>query len=334
MPTRLAARSEEAPPLTESMSGVLVFAPSPLLTVTIESRASEPDVHLHAGGQGVWVARMVATLGVPVRLCGCFGGETGLLLQILVEREGVDLVAIASEAANAAYVHDRRSGERQVVAQMNPPPLSRHEMDQLYGAVILEALEAGVCVLSGTPSPDVVPAEVYRRLAEDVRANGTKVVADLSGDQLRAVLEGGVDVLKVSHDELIEDERIEEDNEEQLLAAMHRLRADGAVNVVVSRANRPALAIVDDTTVEVAFPPLQPVDTRGGGDSMTAGLAAALARGQELEDALRLAGAAGALNVTRRGLATGDRYQIERMAARVEVRRLERHQEDSAEPGG
>lgn len=204
-------------------------------------------------------------------------------------------------------------------------------MDQLYGAVILEALEAGVCVLTGTPSPDVVPVDVYRRLAEDVRANGATVVADLSGDQLSAALEGGIDVLKVSHEQLRKDERIDDDDEEQLLKAMRQLRADGAVNVVVSRADRPTLAIVDDTPVEVAVPPLQPVDTRGGGDSMTAGLAAALARGHGLEDALCLAAAAAALNVTRRGLATGDRHQIERMAGRVKVRRLE---PGSAQPDG
>ncbi len=310
--------------MTDPTPRVLVFAPSPLLTVTIESRGAGPDVHIHAGGQGFWIARMVTTLGLPARLCGCFGGETGLLLKVLVEREGVDLVAVATDASNAAYVHDRRSGEREVVAEMDTPPLSRHEVDQLYGAVVLEALEASVCVLSGTPSPDAVPVDVYRRLAEDVRANGTKVVADLSGDQLRAALEGGVDVLRVSHEQLMKDERIDDDDEEQLLTAMHQLRADGAVNVVVSRADRPTLAMVHDTTVEVVVPPLQPVDTRGGGDSMTAGLAAALARDHPLEHALCLASAAAALNVTRRGLATGDRHQIERMAAQVEVRQLER----------
>ncbi len=312
---------------------MLVFAPSPLLTVTIESRGSEPDVHLHAGGQGVWVSRMVATLGVPVKLCGCFGGETGLLLRVLVEREDVDLLAVTSQAGNAAYVHDRRSGQRETVAEMNPPPLSRHEVDQLYGAVILEALDADVCVLSGTPSPDAVPVDVYRRLAEDVRANGTMVVADLSGDQLSAALEGGVDVLKVSDEQLMKDGRIDDDEEEDLLEAMRQLQADGAVNVVVSRGELPTLAMFDDTTFEVLVPPLQPVDTRGGGDSMTAGLTVALARGQGLEDALCLAAAAAALNVTRRGLATGDRDQIERMGTRVEVHRLDR-QNGSGERDG
>jgi 1-phosphofructokinase len=35
--------------------------------VTIEDRAGEPDIHVHAGGHGVWQSRMVSSL-VPVAL--------------------------------------------------------------------------------------------------------------------------------------------------------------------------------------------------------------------------------------------------------------------------
>ncbi len=307
---------------------MLVFSPSPLLTVTIETRGSGPDVHLHAGGQGMWVARMVRTLGLGVKLCSCVGGETGLLVCTLVQREGVDMVAVDAEVANAAYVHDRRGGEREVIAEMDPDPLSRHELDQLYGAAILEALESDVCVLTGTPSPDVVPADMYRRLAEDIRANDTAVVADLSGDQLTAAVEGGVDILKVSHQELMDGGRAAEDSQEALLAAMRALREEGAANVVVSRADDPTLAMVDGKVLEVVVPPLEPADARGGGDSMTAALAVSFARDDDLEDALRLAAAAAALNMTRKGLATGDREQIERMAPRVEVRPLDEKSEE------
>ena len=60
---------------------VAIFGPHPLLTVTIERRGRSDDVHLHAGGQGVWVARMAGELGAEPVLCGFVGGETGALLE-------------------------------------------------------------------------------------------------------------------------------------------------------------------------------------------------------------------------------------------------------------
>ena len=55
---------------------------------------------------------------------------------------------------------------------------------------------------------------------------------------------------------------------------------------------------------------------------MTAGVAAGLAKGLDMLDALRLGAAAAVLNVTRRGLATGDRREIERLADHIELRPL------------
>jgi 1-phosphofructokinase len=62
------------------------------------------------------------------------------------------------------------------------------------------------------------------------------------------------------------------------------------------------------------------LDQSGAGDSMFAATGVGLARGMSMIDALRLGMAAGALNATRRGLGTGTRDEIERMAAHVTVR--------------
>mgnify|MGYP001148470696 CR=1 FL=1 len=48
------------------MSQIVIFAPSPVLTVTIEDDPDGPDVHFHAGGQGVWQARMLRRIGADV----------------------------------------------------------------------------------------------------------------------------------------------------------------------------------------------------------------------------------------------------------------------------
>ncbi len=302
-----------------------MFAPSPLVTVTIEQGADDEhldEIHLHAGGQGFWIARLLAELDLDVVLCGSFGGETGLVARTLIAEEDLVIKGITTAGSNGAYVHDRRSGERVVTAQMPPAALGRHEVDELYGVTLVAALEADVTVLGGGVGGDlVVSADVYRRLAVDVRANGGRVVADLSGEPLAAVLEGGVDVLKVSHEELCREGRSRGDDTESLVAAMRALVDAGAESVVVTRAEEPALALVDGELMTVTPPRLEAHDARGAGDSLTAGIAAAVARGEGVGAGLGLGAAAGALNVTRRGLATGRREEIEQLARHVTVAR-------------
>jgi len=299
---------------------LVVLAPDPLLTVTVEAGPDGDDVHLHPGGQGYWIARMAAALGAQVTLCGPFGGETGTVLRDLMGRGNLALAAVTVAASNGAYVHDRRGGERVEVATMRPAPLSRHDLDDLYGAALTGGLAADVTVLAGPGpwDPPVVPPETYRRLARDLGSNQRAVVGDLSGDPLTEALAGGLRLLKLSHEELpgapVEPAAV--------IAAMRRLRKEGAQDVVVSRAADPSLALVGDRVVEVRAPRLVAVDHRGAGDSMTAGIAVALGAGADVTEALRFGAAAGALNVTRRGLASGDRTAIESLATEIEVRDL------------
>ena len=306
-----------------------VFAPDPLLTVTVEAGSDGDEIHLHAGGQGFWVAQMIANLGVDVGLCGPFGGESGRVVRTLIEQEPrIKLRAIQTVGSNGTYVHDRREGERVTVAETPPAALGRHDLDDLYGAAFVGALEADVAVLAG-PGPwecPVVPPDLYCRLTADLRANARAVIADLSGEPLTCALKGGLTVLKVSHEDLREDGRLDGDGDEALVEAMFRLQQEGAEHVLITRAEDPAVALVDGAIFTIRPPVLQVVDHRGAGDSMTAGLAAGLAQGLDMADALRLGAAAAALNVTRRGLATGERREIERLAGHVE---MDRHDEQA-----
>ncbi|SDT72903.1 1-phosphofructokinase family hexose kinase [Jiangella sp. DSM 45060] len=307
-------------------SDVALFAPSPVLTLTIEDQAGRPDIHVHAGGQGVWQARMLVTLGVSVTMCCVLAGETGTVLRHLIEDEGVTVKAVEGAGRNGAYIHDRRGGERVEVAEAPSDPLTRHDLDELYGLTLSAALDAGAVLLSG-PSDhpaagDALPADAYRRLAADLRAVGKPVVADLAGDRLAAVLESGLTVVKVSHEELLADGRAASDDQEALVRAMHDVHDQGARYVIVTRADDPLLVLADDVVRIVRMPRLQSADTHGAGDSLTAGVTATLARGGGIEDAVRLGAAAGMLNVTRHGLGTGDAEAVVKLRDLVEVERL------------
>jgi 1-phosphofructokinase len=305
------------------MTDVMIFAPSPVLTVTVEDSPGGPDIHIHAGGQGVWQARMLERLGVDVTLCCTLTGEVGAVLKHRLDDEGIELAAITREGRGAAYVHDRRDGEREEIADTEGDPLDRHDLDELYTLALREGLAAGIAVLSGPSGDDALPADTYRRLAADLRTGGTRVIVDLAGDRLTAAVEGGVDLLKVSHEELLADGLAKDDSVEAMLAAMDDLRERGAEAVIVSRASDSLLLLDDEGALELVPPQLEVTDTRGGGDSLTAGVVAGIAQGQALRDAILLGAAAGALNVTRHGLGTGDPGAIERLRERVSVRELE-----------
>ncbi|WP_448070535.1 1-phosphofructokinase family hexose kinase [Georgenia yuyongxinii] len=301
-----------------------VLAVAPVLEISVETTFNNPDdphVHVHVGGQGLWVARMVATLGGRAVVAAPFGGETGLAAEALARSEGLDL-RTTSTTDISAHIIDFREGEREEVVVMRSPALDRHAQDDLYGTMLVHALSSDISVLTGADRDLGVPAEFFGRLATDLRASGKPVVADLSGDQARAVAEAGGAVLKISHEEMLEAELADGEDLKALRAGARAMVDGGLEAVVVSRAEDPTLVVTGDEAHLLTAPPVTTKQHKGAGDSMTAGIAVGLGTGASLVDAVRLGVAAGALNVTRRGLGTGRREQILAFAEHVEDEKL------------
>jgi 1-phosphofructokinase len=284
---------------------VAIFAPHPLLTVTIEARAERDDVHLHAGGQGVWVARMAAELGAWPILCSFLGGETGAAIDHLLDGLPGERRLVRTAAASGSYVVDRRGSERQVVAHQVASAPTRHELDDLFSLTTAAALEAKVLVVCNPYPGDLLPVEVFADLVSDARGNGARVLVDLSTPRLDAALEGGPDLVKINDWELAEYVYGPVSEPEQMRAAAWRLHHAGAGTVVITRAGDPAFVLHDGRELELVPPRFERGAREGCGDSMMGGVAAGIASGMTMEDALVLGAAAGAANFLRHGLGSG-----------------------------
>jgi 1-phosphofructokinase len=304
---------------------VAVFNPNPMVSIAIESFSAEggDDIHIHAAGQGVWVARMAAELGAEPVLCGFVGGEVGKVLRPLLEEMPVELRLVETAEPSGAYIHDRRSGERRPISQSAALPASRHEVDELFSVTIAAALDCDLFALCGPYPDNTVPLEIYGGLVADIKANGVPVVVDLSSPRLDRALEGKPDLVKINDWQIAGFISGAVDTEERMRAAMERVREAGAESVIVTRAGEPALALREGSFVELKPPKFERGNREGCGDSMMGALAATIAAGRDWEDVLRLSAAAGATNFLRSGLGTGSREVIEELAPRVGLRKLD-----------
>jgi 1-phosphofructokinase len=297
---------------------VAIFAPHPLLTVTLEREGPDRErVHFHPGGQGVWVARMVASLGAEPVLCGFVGGESGQLLGGLLERQVDQRRLVRTVSASGCYVTDRRSGERELLSCTLSDPPSRHELDELFSITCAEAIADGWLVLTNPMPGESLPLEIYGDLVADVRTSGCRTLVDLSSPRLDSALAGKPDLVKLNDWELAELMRGPVSEPGQLRAAALGLRDRGAKAVIVTRGELPALVLAGERAWELTPPRLTRGFREGCGDAMLGALAATLARGEDLERALKVGAAAGAANFLRHGLGSASREVVERLVDSV-----------------
>jgi 1-phosphofructokinase len=251
-------------------------------------------------------------------LCAFDGGETGKVLEGLLEQLPGDRRLVPTEAHSGCYVTDRRDGERRVIASSLAEPASRHEADDLLSLTCSAALESGVLVVCNPYPAESFPPDLYANLVADVRAAGVRVLVDLSSPRLDSALDGKPDLVKLNDWELAQYVQGPVDGD-RMRAAAERLRSAGAGTVIVTRGGEPALVLDGERALELRPPRLERGFREGCGDAMMGALAARIAAGDEFERSLQLGAAAGAATFLRHGLATGSRQVIEELAARVEL---------------
>lgn len=301
---------------------VAVFGPNPMLSLTIERTADGDEIHVHPAGQGTWVSRMAGEMGAVPVLCGFLGGETGATIRPLLERLPGELRLVETSGPNGSYVHDRRTGTRELIAMMRAGIPTRHEIDELFSVACAAALDCDVLVVCNPFPAEVLPVELYADLVSDVSGNGTPVLVDLSSPRLDSALSGHPALAKLNDWELAEFAGGPVSPDDKLHAAARRLLEEGAKAAVVTRGGDSAFAFRDGEVLELVPPRFVRGAREGCGDSMMGAIAAAWARGLGWERSLVLGVAAGATNFLRHGLGTGSRAAIDELAAKVRVVRV------------
>ena len=254
-----------------------------------------PAVSNTAGGKGLHVARVASLLGEETLTTGFLGGKSGEFIEERLRRVGLagDFVKVAGET-RACLALLTRDGAQTEILEPGPEiaPEELAAFREKYAALLAHA---DVVVASGS-LPRGVPTGFYAALIEKARAAGVPFLLDTSGAPLAEGIDAKPDFIKPNQAELaaLLGEPVE--TAEDAVRAARALCARGVRLVCVSLGAAGSIACHEGNCYRVCVPKIDCKNPVGSGDSFVAGVAAALARGEDTQAILRLAAACGTAN--------------------------------------
>jgi 6-phosphofructokinase 2 len=246
------------------------------------------------GGGGINVARVVRRMGTPATAIYTVGGSIGQLLRTLVEREGIESIAlqIAAETREDFTVHEKTTG-RQFRFVLAGPQLVEGEWQAFLNILLSLDPFPHYLVASGSLPPGV-PDDFYRRIARLAHERQARLVLDTSGLPLKEALAEGAFLVKPNLNELSMLIGGRPNAEEDAVDACRWIVAKGQAEVVaLTLGNRGALLTTHDGIWRAPALPIEPVSAVGAGDSFLGGMIWSLAAGHALDKAFRYGVAAG-----------------------------------------
>lgn len=275
-----------------------------------------------AGGKGCNVARALQRFGETPVVTGWVGGTAGQFIEEGLRGEGIrtDFVYTDFESRTCLSILDSENGTlTEIYEKGDPvPPEKVDEMLARFGDTI--GRYAAV-TLSGSLPPGV-PLDFYSELIALARQAGVPAFLDSSGEALRQGVKAGPFLIKPNESEVAVLAGRSLDTTADFAAAAAEISTRCGTIVVLSLGKEGALAAQGDAVFHVRPPLVEARSAVGSGDSMLAGLAYALTRGDELPDAVKYGVAAGTANTLVIGAAQFEMDDFEEIYAGVEVERL------------
>jgi ribokinase len=267
-----------------------------------------------SGGKGANQAVAAARLGGAVHMLGRVGRDThGEALTQSLRQDGVDVAAVGLDevqATGTAAIFLMPDGENSIIVI----PGANHALTPaLVQAEAARLQQAGVVVAQLE-----CPLESVRAALQIAHAAGGLTLLNAAPAQpLDDALLACVRWLIVNEVEAAMLSGLPVDTPAQAEAAAQALRRRGPEHVVVSLGSAGLLHVGPDGASAQPAPRVQAVDTTGAGDTLVGALAAGLAEGWPVPEALQRAQCAAALAVTRIGTqsAMPTRAQVEAFAA-------------------
>ena len=250
------------------------------------------------GGKGANQATAIARLGIPVSFVAKVGDDLfGKQMLTTLKGNGIDTRFISTDnqsSSGVALVNVDKAGENTVV--VIPGTNQRLSEDDVLKAET-EIAKAKVLVVQLE-----IPLETVNAALDLAKRHGVKTILNPApGRELPADLLGKVDILTPNETELGRLVKQETSTKDDMKRASQKLLELGVKTVVLTLGGEGVMITDKDGFRHYPALFVKVVDTTGAGDAFTGGLAAFLAEGLELRQAVVKAVKVAGYSVTKPG---------------------------------
>jgi len=286
-------------------SGVLIVGSINVDLTTFSARVPERGetitgdaFELQLGGKGANQAVAVARAGATAHMVGCVGDDVfGRLVTDSLGTAGVDLQHVRTVPGQTGIAHIRVAddGDNDIVVV----PQANASLDAAQLEHAFSALAGSARVLLTQLETPFAITLAAARLARE--AGMTVILDPAPAAPLDPAVWPLVDIVKPNESEASLLTGIRVDSREGAIAAGRWFLERGAGAALITMGGAGSVLITAEGATDHPSIPVEVVDTTAAGDAYAGALAAAIAAGLPLAQAIRRAAAAGAIAVTRRG---------------------------------
>src|SRR6202051_3445559 len=283
-------------------------APAPVLAV----QRTETNI----GGAGN-VARNIAALGARCIFVGLIGAdEAGARLKAQLAQESLIESVLVSDPSRQTTRKVRFVSEHfsthMLRADWEVAQAAAADIEQKLIDAILPHLPRADIVLLSDYAKGVLTARVIRNVIDAARKAGKRVIVDPKSANL--AIYRGATLLTPNRREFAEATRSRADTEKGIADAAQDLMQLADCEAMLVTQSEHGMTLVPRTGEAIHVPayPVKVRDVSGAGDTVVAALAVTLSAGADWETALRMANAAAAVAVSKKGTAVVTSAELRR----------------------
>ncbi len=306
-------------------NAILTVTLNPALDLTVKTaniQLGEVNIAqagmLHAAGKGINVARVLVDLQMNVTATGILGASNEQPFADLFREKNIKNEFCRESGNTRINVKLTESNQRTTDINLPGIEISSTTLARFRQTVFSLAEQFRVVVFAGS-LPRGISQSIYADLIREVKAFGCLTILDTSGEAFAEAVKAGPTIVKPNREELAQwVGRPVNDMQDELQAAL-KLQSYGVQQVVVSDGKNGFRWYGANAIYRVTPPSVSMVSTVGAGDSLVAGLAYGLARGESPQQTMERAAAISAHAVEQVGVGIADMSRLNELQREVTV---------------